>query len=454
MVVRERYHIPYEPRAVSEKPRDHYQILPLPTNRRDHYLLQPGHDQYQDPRGQHLGPKPHNQYHLTPEHYPVPGDQNPTQRTYDLNQMPSPTQARPYEYFHMPRDTAHDLYQMARDLVPPRSYDSYQAPYEQSPGQGTAERYQGHSPGQRSHEQVQKSPEHAHTSHDPGFGPRPLEHPHISHDPKSPDHMSHDPNLGPKSPDHSHMPHDSNFGQRSHDNYQVPRDHVPRDQHPTERVYENIPPLSEQSSVQKPQERDACHENELPRNPSQTARDQGVTSDTGHGSAQEYAGEGPREQPQAVNLGDKTTTADKTTGVPLDKNGVRAQNGSHGTREQPNGVRVSRRRRRNPYQIAREIHHNLGIETRTKDSQARRSNRVPDEQRAQAQNNSAKALLSSPVETPKERTPRSSMSSWKEERPKAKQTERVPEQPVSAVFVPVPHLKRATPEPPRNETSV
>ena len=59
-----------------------------------------------------------------------------------------------------------------------------------------------------------------------------------------------------------------------------------------------------------------------------------------------------------------------------------------------------------------------------------------------------------PAETPKERTPRSSMSSWKDERSKPKQKDWGAEQPSSAVFVPVPYLKRTTPEPQRNETSV
>ena len=41
----------------------------------------------------------------------------------------------------------------------------------------------------------------------------------------------------------------------------------------------------------------------------------------------QYAGEGPREQQQAVSPSDKSTTTDKRPDVPLDKNGVRPQNG-------------------------------------------------------------------------------------------------------------------------------
>ena len=451
VVVREKYHIPYEPRAMSEKPRDHYQILPLPTNRRDHYLLQPGNEQYQGQRGQHLGPNPHNQYQAAPEHYPIPGDHHPAvaQRTYDLNQVPSPTQGRPYEYYHMPRDTTHSLYQMARDRAANRPYENYQVPYEQRPGQGTTERYQEqheHNPVHRSHEQAPKPADFSHISIDPGFSN------------KSPDHinMSHEPNIGPKSPDHSHVSHDSSFGQRSHDGYQILRDHMPRDQYPPERTYENIPIPSEQSSVQNAHEHNTSHDSELPRD---AARDHSVTSDNVHDSGVErshdqYAGEGPREQPQALNPGEDNTAVDKITGLPLDKNGARAPNTSRGTREQPNGVHVSRRRRRNPYQIAREIHHNLGIETRKVDGQSRRANRAAGETRSQSQKNANRALLVNPAETPKERTPRSSMSSWKDERSKPKQKDWGAEQPSSAVFVPVPYLKRTTPEPQRNETSV
>lgn len=405
VAVRERYHIPYEPRALSEKPRDHYQILPLPTNRRDHYLLQPGLDQYQDPRAQHLGLNPHSQYQVLPDNYQIPDDQNPSRRTYDLNQIPSPTQGQ--NIYHITRDQSpaqvtHDLYQLARDLPPsPRSYENY--PHEQIPAQMTRERYQvqhDQSVGQRSHEQAQ----------------------------------------------HSHVPHDPSIGQRSHDHYQGA-------QHPP---YENIPSPVDQNPVQRPHERSAipCHENELSRDPSQAARDQNVTNDTVHGPTQEaverphdqYAGDGPREQQQPVSPSDKSTTADKRPDVPLDKNGVRSQENN---REQSNGIHVPRRRARNPYQIARDIHHNLGIDTRP----SRRANRVPVEQRSQplkTYNN----VVSSPGETPKERTPRSSMSSWKEERPKAAQKEWVSDLPKTAVFVPVPHIKRTTPEPPRNETSV
>ena len=406
VVVRERYHIPYEPRALSEKPRDHYQILPLPTNRRDHYLLQPGHD---------VGPNPHNQYQVSPDNYQIPDGQNPGQRTYLLNQVPSPTQG---QNFYISRDQSpaqrvHDLYQIARDLPPsPRSYESYQVPHDQLPPQMAHERYQGQQ----------------------------------------------DHSLGQRSLEHSHMPHDPSVGQRSYDHYQVPRDHMPRDQQTSERPYDYIPLPVDQNPAQKPHEHSTtpCHENE--RDPLQAARDQNVINDTTlsptHEAAErphdQYAGEGPREQQQAVSPGDKSTTADKRPDVPLDKNGVRPQNAPRGSREQPNGIHVPRRRSRNPYQIARHIHHNLGIETRP----SRRSNRAPVEQRSQPQAMYTKDVLTTPGETPKERTPRSSMSSWKEDRPKPQQKEWVSDQPKTAVFVPVPHLKRATPEPPRNETSV
>lgn len=388
VVVRERYHIPYEPRALSEKPRDHYQILPLPTNRRDHYLLQPGHD---------VGLNPQD-------------GQNTGQRTYDLNQVPSPTQGQ--NFYQITRDQrpaqrVHDLYQIARDL-PARPYENYQVPHEQIPPQMA----------QRSHDQAQ----------------RPLEH--------------------------SHMSHDLSVGQRSHDHYQVPRDHMSRDQQTSGRPYDHIPVPVDQNLGQKPHERSATpgHENE--RDPVQAARDQNVINDTTRSPTHEasershdqYAGEGPCEQQQAVSPGDKSPTADKRPDVPLDKNGVRPQNAPRGSREQANGIHVPRRdrRSRNPYQIARSIHHNLGIETRP----PRRSSRVPVEQRSQPQKMYAKDVVTSPGETPKERTPRSSMSSWKEDRPKPQQKEWASDVPKTAVFVPVPHLKRATPEPPRNETSV
>ena len=226
-----------------------------------------------------------------------------------------------------------------------------------------------------------------------------------------------------------------------------------------DQTYDYIPLPSDQNPVQRaPHERSTspCHENE--RDPVQGARDQNLTNDTAHGSIQEaserphdqYAGEGPREQQQAVSPSDKSTTTDKRPDVPLDKNGVRPQNGPRGTREQPNGIHVPRRRSRNPYQITRDIHRNLGIERRS----SRRSKRAPVERRTQPQMAYPKDVVSSPGETPKERTPRSSMSSWKEERPKPAQKEWVSDLPKTAVFVPVPHLKRTTPEPPRNETSV
>ena len=410
VVVRERYHIPYEPRALSEKPRDHYQILPLPTNRRDHYILQPGLD---------VGPNPHNQYQVSPDNYQMPDDQNPGQRTYDQNQIPSPTQGQ--TFYHITRDQTpaqrvHDLYQIARDMPPsPRLYENYQVPHEQIPPQIAHERYQvqqDHSPGKRTHDQAQ----------------RPLELSHMSHDP--------------------------NIGQRPHDHLHVPRDHMPRDQ-----PYDYIPLPADQNPAQRPpHERSTSPCHEIERDPVQGARDQNLTSDSVHGPTKEaaerphdqYAGEGPREQQQAVSPSDKSTTADKRLDLPLDKNGVRTQNTPRGTREQPNGIHVPRRRSRNPYQIARDIHHNLGIETRS----SRRSKRVPVEQKAQPQKTYPKDVVSSLGETPKERTPRSSMSSWKEERPKPAQKEWVSDLPKTAVFVPVPHLKRTTPEPPRNETSV
>lgn len=443
VVVRERYHIPYEPRALSEKPRDHYQILPLPTNARDHYLLQPGHDQYEDPRGQHLIPNPHNQYQVAPEHFAIPGDQN----TRQLTRVPSPTHARPHDYYHLPCDTipsprAHDLYQMARDLASPRSNDSHQASHEQNPGRGQHD----HSPGQRTHEQNQVPSDHIR--------------------PTSPNHnyISHEPCFGPRSPDHSQVSHDSSVGQRSHDHYQVPRDYMARVQHHADRPYENIPAPSEQSSLQRTYERNApsLGENEPSRDQPQTPN---MTNDIVHGPTHEglershdqYAGEGPREQPQAVNVNEKSSAGDQRPGLPLDKNGVgvRPQNAASGTREQPKGIHVSRRRSRNPYQIARDIHNNLGIETRPRDRQSRRAQRAPPaEQSSQPVKTYGQLQVSSPVETPKERTPRSSMSSWKEDRPKASKKEWASDMPKTAVFVPIPHLKRGTPEPPRNETSV
>lgn len=389
VVVRERYHIPYEPRALSEKPRDHYQILPLPTSRRDHYVLQPAHDQYQDPRAQHLGSNPHNQFQVSPDSYKIPEDQDVDQRTYNLNQVPSQTQGQ--IFYHLTRDQspahkAHDLYQIARDLASsPRAYENYPLPQD---------------------------------------------------------------SVGQRPPEHSHIPLDPS---RPREQYQVPRDHMSRDQPPPERPYNHIPVPIDQSPVRQ--------DNELSRDSSQVAREQNLVSDTAHGPSQEaverpldqYAGDGPREQGQAVSPSDKSATADKRPDVPIDKNGVRSQNVPRGSRDQPNGIHVSRRRSRNPYQIARDIHHNLGIETRP----SRRVNRAPAEQRSQAEKTFVKDVLSSPGETPKERTPRSSMSSWREERPKpAAQTEWVPDMPKAAVFVPLPHLKSSTQERPRNETSV
>ena len=411
VVVRERYHIPYEPRALSEKPRDHYQIVPLPTSRRDQYLLQPAHDG---------GPNPHNQYQVLPDNYQIPDGQNPAQRTYE--QVPSPTQGQ--NFYHVTREQSpaqrmHDLYQIARDLPPsPRTYENYPLPQEQISPQGGHVRYQDQQ--------------------DRSVGQR-----------------SHDPALKPF--EHSHMPHDPSVGHRSHDRFQVPRDLMSRDPQTSERPYDYIAVSDDQNSAQKAHERSTtpCHENE--RDTLQAARDPIVINDANRSPTHEaaerphdqYAGEGPREQQQTVSPGDKTTTADKRPDVPPDKNGVRPHNAPRGTREQSNVIHVPRRRSRNPYQIARDIHHNLGIETRP----SRRSNRVPVEQRSQPQKMHSKEVTS-PGETSKERTPRSSMSSWKEERPKPQQKEWASDLPKAAVFVPVPHIKRTTPEPSRNETSV
>ena len=57
---------------------------------------------------------------------------------------------------------------------------------------------------------------------------------------------------------------------------------------------------------------------------------------------------------------------------------------------------VSGRRRRNPYQITREIHHNLGIETRKVDGQSRRANRAAGETRSQSQKSASRAFLVKP----------------------------------------------------------
>lgn len=389
VVVRERYHIPYEPRAFSEKPRDHYQILPLPTSRRDHYVLHPGHDQYQGPRGQNFGHNPHNQLQVSPDHFKIPEDQNLDPRTFNVNQIPSQTQGQ--TFYHLARDQSpahkvHDLYQMARDLASsPRAYENYQVPQD--------------NVGQRSHDQPQRS----------------LELSHIPIDPSKPPEL-----------------------------YQGPRDHIPRDQPPADRPYDHLPVPLEQNLVhsdssQKGGEQNMAHDNIHGPSPEPVER-----------AHDQYAGEGPREQPQALPSSEISTTADTRPDVPIDKNGVRSQNAPRGSRDKPNGIHVSRRRSRNPYQIARDIHHNLGIETRT----SRRSNRAGAEQRSQSRKNYVKDVLSSPGETPKERTPRSSMSSWREERPKPAKKEWAPDIPKTAVFVPIPHLKPPTPEKPRNETSV
>jgi len=126
------------------------------------------------------------------------------------------------------------------------------------------------------------------------------------------------------------MSHDAIIAQRSHDDpHQVPRDHMSRDQ-----PYDYIPLPSYQNPAQRaPHERSTspCHENG--RDPVQGARDQNLTNDTAYDAIQEaakrphdqYAGEGPREQQQAVSPSDKSTTADKRPDVPLDKNVVRPQ---------------------------------------------------------------------------------------------------------------------------------
>ncbi|PFX28381.1 putative G-protein coupled receptor 125 [Stylophora pistillata] len=384
VVVRERYHIPYEPRALSEKPRDHYQILPLPTSRRDHYVLHPGHDQYQGPRGQHVGQNPHNQLQVSPDHYKIPEDQNVDPRTFNVNQIPSQTQGQ--NFFHLARDQSpahkvHDLYQMARDLASsPRAYENYPVSQE--------------NVGQRSHDQPQ----------------RPLENSRIPLDPS-------------KSPEPYEGPRDQPLVDRAYDHLPVPLDQN----------------LAHSDSSQKAGEQNMARDNTY-----------GPSPETVERTHDQYAGEGPREQPEALPSGENSTTADTRKDVPIDKNGVRSQNAPRGSRDKPNGIHVTRRRSRNPYQIARDIHHNLGIETRP----SRRSNRAGAEQRSQSRTNYVKDVLSSPGETPKERTPRSSMSSWREERPKPAKKEWAPDMPKTAVFVPIPHLKPPAPDKPRNETSV
>lgn len=439
VVVRERYHIPYEPRAVSEKPRDHYQIVPLSKSCREPYVLQPGHDQYEDPRDQSLGSRQDNPYPIA-EHFPIRDEQNPRQPIY-VNQAPTPTHPRPFEYCHFKTDTmpsprAYDLHHSTRDQVSPRLHEC-QVPHEQGIRHGP-----GGSPSPRLREDPQFSPENIR--------------------PRSPN--PNESNLTPRSPDHHRVSLDSSTGHRSHDqNQDAPRDNVGRASCPNERPHENISAPSDQSSVPRAHE---LNENDFSRDLSQTPRDQNRAGKTARGPFQkvlekpldQYAGEGPRDQPQALNPGEKSTSVNQRPGVPPDQNASKCQNApTAGTREQPKGIHVSRRRsRRNPYQIARDIHHNLGIETRPSDrQQSRRQRRVPPaDQCSQPQKASAKLPVSSNGDTPKERTPRSSMSSWKEDRPKGAKKGRATDLPKSAVLVPVSHLPRSSPEPPRNETSV
>lgn len=439
VVVRERYHIPYEPRAVSEKPRDHYQIVPLSKSCKEPYMLQPGHDQYEDQRDQSLGSRQDNPYPIA-EHFPIKNEQNPRQPIY-VNQAPNPSHPRPFEYCHFKTDTmssprAHDLPHSTRDQVSPRLHD-YQVPHEQGIGHEPAG-----SPSSRLREQPQFSPENIR--------------------PRSPN--PNELNLTPRSPDHHRVSLDSSIGHRSHDqNQDAPRDNVVHVACPNERPHENIPASSDQSSVPWAHE---LNENDFSRDLGQTPRDQNRAGKTARGVVQkvlekplnQYAGEGPQDQPQALNPGEKPTSANQRPGVPPDQNASICQNApTAGTREQPQGIHVSRRRaRRNPYQIARDIHHNLGIETRPSDKhQSRRQRRVPPaDQCSQPQKACAKLPVSSNGDTAKERTPRSSMSSWKEDRPKVAKKGRASDVPKSSVFVPVSHLNRSTPEPPRNETSV
>ena len=73
--------------------------------------------------------------------------------------------------------------------------------------------------------------------------------------------------------------------------------------------------------------------------------------------------------------------------------------------EQPSGVHVSGPRRRNPYQITRQIHHNLGIETRKVDGQSRRANRAIGETRSQSQKSASRAFLVKPGENAERANP-------------------------------------------------
>lgn len=455
VVVRERYHIPYEPRAVSEKPRDHYRILPLPRSGREHYLAQPGRDQYDHPRDQPSSPNLDNQYQAAPE------ESNPGQPNCDVNQVPTLTHRRPpYEYYRFQYDSlasprAQDLCQRALDQISPRLHDNYQVPHEQSPAHG--------QPGS------------------PTGTPRLHEYSYISPEnvrPRSPD--PNEPSLSPRSSDHSRVAHDASFARRPRGQHHVvpldhvtsdqpsdrpyeiilTRDNVRRDQFPSERLYEIIQAPSDQSSVPRTHE---PNENECFRDLSQTPHDQNVINESARVQVQEsverprdqYAGEGPREPPQAINPDEKSTSTNQRPGVSVDQNASRPQNGPSGSREQPKGIRVSRRRSRNPYQIARDIHQNLGIETRPRDRQSRRQHRTPPaDHSSQPTKTYNKLPVSSTGDTPKERTPRSSMSSWKEDRQKSAKKEWTSDMPKPAVFVPLPHLKRSTPEPPRNETSV
>ena len=405
VVVREQYHIPYEPRAVSEKPRDHYQILPMPSDRtRDHYLLQPGHypgnghDLYQDPRSQ-AAAQPLEQQNTGLE----ARDQGLVSRE------PSPG-LRPPDQHQLPRDEGpisrpHDQHQMSRDQSPfPRPHEHYQLPRDQSP-----------SP--RGHEQYPVSRDH-------GFGQRVRDH--------------------YQTPRDLHTARDSGHGQRSHDQF------------PGFRGHEQNQPPREQSLYPRPRDLNAVSDDPRDDNvtsvdPSQSSRDPATRKENAAGAAQDpaerahdqYAGEGP---------------------LPVDKPGVRPNSAPRGSRDKGNVIHVPRRRSRNPYQIARDIH--LGLE-RSRDAQSRQVTQTPAEQKpppksptretapTQEETTRERGTVRTQDEAPRERTPRSSMSSWKEERPKPGPKDWVNEPPKSAVFVPVPHLKRTAPTPQtRSETSV
>ena len=49
----------------------------------------------------------------------MPDDQNPGQRTYDQNRIPSPSQGQTFYYithYQSPAQRVHDLYRIARDM--------------------------------------------------------------------------------------------------------------------------------------------------------------------------------------------------------------------------------------------------------------------------------------------------------------------------------------------------